>query len=221
MRKHEVNIGGAGRPVRFAVLLYEGVEPVDLATYGVLSMARRVDPRISAFTVAPRAGVVALASGLRVLADHGFADCPEADALIVTGGPGWVAQCEDEATLEFLRRYAPGRVVAGVCTGAMLLAAAGLLDGRKATTKREVAGAERAPVDVLRERYPRIEVVAGAGLVDCGAVVTGGGVTLGIDATLHLLARLAGPAVAEETARIMEYARAWRANREALPVLVA
>lgn len=214
---------GGGRPpsVRFAILVYEGVEPVDLATYGVLSMARRVDPRIAMFTVAPRAGEVALANGLRVLADHGFADCPEADALIVTGGPGWAAQCGDEATLGFLRRYAAGRVVAGVCTGAMLLAAAGLLDGRKATTKREVTGAERAPADMLRERHPRVEVVPGASVVDCGAVVTGGGVTLGIDATLHLVARLVGPGVAEETARIMEYGRAWRANREALPVLVA
>ena len=59
-----------------------------------------------------------------------------------------------------------------------------------------------------------------ASLVDCGRVVTGGGVTLGIDATLHLLARLLGDDVANETARIMEYSRAWRANREALPVIV-
>ncbi len=221
MGKHEVNIRGGPAAVRFAVLVYEGVEPVDLATYGVLSMARRIEPAISVFTVAPRAGPVALASGLRVLADHGFGDCPDAEALIVTGGPGWAAQCESGETLAFLRRYAPGRVVAGVCTGAMLLAAAGLLDGRKATTKREVAGDERPPVELMRSRFPRIEVVPGAGLVDCGAVLTGGGVTLGIDATLHLVSRLLGPGVADETARIMEYSRAWRANREALPVLVA
>ena len=62
--------------MRFAVFIYDGVEPVDLATYGVLSMARRIAPQISMFTVAPKAGEVKLANGLRVIADHGFADCP-------------------------------------------------------------------------------------------------------------------------------------------------
>jgi transcriptional regulator GlxA family with amidase domain len=205
--------------MRFAILLYDGVEPIDLATYGVLSMARRIAPAISMFTVAERSGEVRLANGLRVLADHGFAHCPEADALIVTGGPGWVAQCASAATLDFIRAFAPKGIVAGVCTGGMIVAATGLLDGHAATTKREVAGSEVAPVRLMRERHPAIEVREEAMLVDCGALVTGGGVTLGIDATLHLLARLLGEEVADETARIMEYARAWRANREAMPVL--
>lgn len=211
--KHAVNM-------RFAVFIYDGVEPVDLATYGVLSMARRIAPEISMFTVAPEAGEVKMANGLRVIADHGFTGCPHSDALIVTGGPGWVAQCESAETLSFMRRYAAGRVMAGVCTGGMILAASGLLDGYKATTKREIAGAEVSPVHIMRERHPLIDVQESASLVDCGAVITGGGVTLGIDATLHLLARLLGEEVANETARIMEYSRAWRANREALPVIV-
>ena len=211
--KHPVNM-------RFAVFIYDGVEPVDLATYGVLSMARRIAPEISMFTVAPEAGEVKMANGLRVMADHGFADCPPSDAMIVTGGPGWMAQCESIETLAFMRRYAPGRVMAGVCTGAMILAASGLLNGSKATTKREIAGTEVPPVNVMRNRYPQIDVQDSASLVDCGSVVTGGGVTLGIDATLHLLARLLGDDVANETARIMEYSRAWRANRDALPVIV-
>ncbi len=211
--KHQVNM-------RFGVFIYEGVEPVDLATYGVLSMARRVAPQISMFTVAPRAGEVKMANGLRVIADYGFEGCPPSDALIVTGGPGWVAQCQSDETLDFIRRYAAGRLVAGVCTGGMILAASGILDGRKATTKREIAGAEVPPVHLMRQRHPNIDVTEKASLVDCGAVITGGGVTLGIDATLYVLARLLGEDVANETARIMEYTRAWRANREALPVIV-
>jgi len=206
--------------MRFAVCIYDGVEPVDLATYGVLSMARRIAPQISMFTVAPSAGEVLMANGLRVIADHGFDDCPPSDALIVTGGPGWIAQCENIKTLNFVRRYAAGRVVAGVCTGGMILAAAGILDGYKATTKCEIAGTEVPPTRLMRENYPRIDVTEGASLVDCGSVMTGGGVTLGIDATLYLLSRLVGEHVANETARIMEYSRAWRVNREALPVIV-
>ena len=218
--KSSLPIGQPPVNMRFGILIYEGVEPVDLATYGVLSMARRVAPEISIFTVAPEKGPVAFASGLTVMADHGYADCPPADALIVTGGPGWTAQCSNAATLSFLRSYKPGRVMAGVCTGGMIMAAAGLLDGRVATTKREVIGAEVPPVKLMRERHAQVRVEEAAGLVDCGAIVTGGGVTLGIDATLHLLARLLGQQVADETARIMEYSRAWRANREAMPVLM-
>ena len=156
-----------------------------------------------------------------MLADHGFDDCPPSDALIVTGGPGWMAQCSAPATLAFLRGYKPRHVMAGVCTGGMIMAAAGVLDGHRATTKREVIGAEVPPVQLMRERHPAIRVEERATLVDSGTVVTGGGVTLGIDATLYLLARLMGERVADETARIMEYTRAWRANRDALPVVVA
>src|SRR5688500_11279709 len=215
-----VPIGKLQVNMRFGILIYEGVEPVDLATFGVLSMARRVAPEISIFTVAPERGAVELANGLTVMADHGFENCPDSDALIVTGGPGWMAQCASSATLAFLRRYKPKRVMAGVCTGGMIMAAAGLLDGRAATTKREVIGAEVPPVDLMRERHPGVKVEPAAGLVDTGTIVTGGGVTLGIDATLHLLSRLLGANVANETARIMEYTRAWRVNREALPYIV-
>ena len=102
-------------------------------------------------------------------------------------------------------------VVASVCTGAMILAAAGLLDGHHATTKREVTGAEIAPIAILRDQYPAVRVVT-APVVDEGAVVTGGGVSLAIDLTLHLLERLGGPPLAAETARIIEYTTARQAN---------
>lgn len=205
--------------MRFAVFIYEGVEPIDLATFGVLSMARRVAPQIEILTVAPVAGPVLLSNGLTVLAQHGVAECPPTDVLIVTGGPGWVAQTENPATLEFLRRYGTGRVVASVCTGGMILAAAGLLDGYRATTKREVFGAEIQPLGLMKERHPAIRVQE-ARLVDEGNLVTGGGVTLCIDITLHLLERLLGKQVAAETARILEYATAREANRRALPDVV-
>ena len=159
--------------MRFAVLIYEGVEPIDLATFGVLSMARRIAPQISMFTVAPNAGEVRLVNGMRVIADHGLASAPAFDALIVTGGPGWTAQCADAATLDFIRRAARDRIVAGVCTGGMILAAAGVLDGMQATTKQEVAGTEVPPLELMRERHSGIDVMAKASLVDCGRVVTG------------------------------------------------
>jgi transcriptional regulator GlxA family with amidase domain len=204
--------------MRFGIVVYDDVEPIDIgATFGVLSMARRIEPAIGMFLVAPRAGAVRLAGGLQVMAHHGFADCPTADAFIVTGGPGWTREAANPEMLAFLRGL-PRRtaVVASVCTGAMILAAAGLLDGRQATTKREVTGAEITPIAILREQYPTVRVVT-APVVDEGSVVTGGGVSLAIDLTLYLLERLGGPTLAAETARIIEYATARRANATAFP----
>jgi transcriptional regulator GlxA family with amidase domain len=86
--------------VRFGIFIYDGVEPIDLATFGVLSMARRVAPEIEICTIAPQAGPVALANGLNVSADFGIDDAPPCDLVIVTGGPGWVTQAESISTLD-------------------------------------------------------------------------------------------------------------------------
>jgi transcriptional regulator GlxA family with amidase domain len=205
--------------MRFGVFLYDGVEPIDLATFGVLSMARRIRPDIEICTIAPRAGTVALANGLRVLVDHALDDAPPLDVLIVTGGPGWVEQAKAPATLEFLRRRAAEGLLVSVCTGGMILGASGVLDGKSATTKREVVAPEVPPIATMRAAHPRIDV-RDASLVDAGNVITGGGVALCIDTMLHLLARLYGEPVAAETARILEYQRARAANHDQFPPLV-
>jgi transcriptional regulator GlxA family with amidase domain len=208
--------------VQFGIFIYDGVEPIDLATFGVLSMARRIAPEISICTIAPKAGAVELSNGLKVTADFGVDDAPVCDVVIVTGGPGWTAQAKAPATLDYIRRlHASGRI-ASVCTGGMILAASGVLDGGPATTKREVVPPETSPVEVMRKTYPRIDVREAMLVEGPDGMVTGGGVTLCIDTTLHLLKEMLGEDVANETARIMEYSRAWRANREAFaPVLSA
>jgi transcriptional regulator GlxA family with amidase domain len=209
-----------GRSVQFGIFIYDGVEPIDLATFGVLSMARRIAPQIAVCTIAPRAGAVALANGLTVIADFGIDDAPACDVVIVTGGPGWTAQANAPATLDFIRRVHASRRIASVCTGGMILAASGVLDGGPATTKRAVAPPESSPLEMMRATYPRIDVREAMLVEGAEGVVTGGGVTLCIDTTLHILANMLGERVADETARVMEYQRAWRANRESFaPVL--
>lgn len=205
--------------MQFGILIYDGVEPIDLATFGVLSMARRIRPDITLCTIAPEAGVVTLSNGLRVLADHGIATAPACDVIIVTGGPGWTAQVEAAPMLAFLRARAVDTLLASVCTGGMILGASGVLDGRVATTKREVVPPERPPIAVMRERWPAIDARE-ASLVDTGTIVTSGGVSLCIDATLHLLHRLFGAEMANETARILEYQRARDANRAQFPPMI-
>jgi transcriptional regulator GlxA family with amidase domain len=198
----------------FGIFIYDGVEPIDLATYGVLSMARRIAPEIKLCTIAPRAGPVALANGLKVTADYGIDDAPRCDLVIVTGGASWPVQAETPATLRYIRKvHASGRI-ASVCTGGMILAASGILDGGPVTTKREVVPPEISPLTVMQSKYPDIDVREAVLVEQGGGVVTGGGVSLCIDTTLHLLAEMIGQHVADETARIIEYRRALRANRE-------
>jgi transcriptional regulator GlxA family with amidase domain len=209
-----------GGDMYFGVLIYPDVEPIDLATFGVLSMARRIRPDIDICTIAPHEGVTTLTNGLRVIADYDFKSAPPIDVLIVTGGPGWQRQAESVEMLAFLRRWAKQIPIVSVCTGGMILAASGLLDGKPATTKREVVPPELSPLQKLRDDYPSI-TAHDASLVDTGTIVTGGGVTLCIDTTLYILQRLLGRDVAAETARILEYQRAWAANLQQFPPVIA
>jgi transcriptional regulator GlxA family with amidase domain len=206
--------------MRVAVVLYDFIEPIELAAVGTLSMATRLSDKLSYFTVSPTKDLLTLQNGLRVQADFSFNDAPESDVVIVTGGPGWKRQAENARMLDFLRqRHAAGACIASVCTGALLLAAAGLLTGKRATTKMPVTGAEQCPLETMRETYPDVKATP-ALVVDEGNVVTGGGVTLGIDLTLYLLGRFLGEPIARETARIMEYSASSAANRARLPTIV-
>jgi transcriptional regulator GlxA family with amidase domain len=203
----------------YAILIYDGVEPIDLgAAFGVLSMARRVKPSIRAFGVARGSGRIRCANGLMVLADYSYSNCPPFDALIVTGGPGWQDAASDSATLAFIRDVPEQALLASICTGAMILAASGRLDGHAATTKVEVIGEERPPLAVLSESYPAIEPQKAVAVLSNG-ILTSGGVSLGIDGVLYLIGQLHGPNVMLETARILEYGRALKVNAEALPPL--
>jgi transcriptional regulator GlxA family with amidase domain len=201
------------RAVLFGIVLYPSVEPIDLgATYGVLSMARRVLPGVRAVTLAAQPGAVELAGGVRVSVDHTLDDAPPLDVVIVAGGAGWPEAAADPAMLRFLRRR-PAPIMASVCTGAMLLQAAGLLEDRPATTRRMALGDEtQAPLTRLAHGCQ-------ATLVDTGEVVTGGGVMLAADTTLHLLARHYGEAAAEEVAVAIEYDRARASNRFGLGIV--
>jgi transcriptional regulator GlxA family with amidase domain len=210
--------------VQFGIFLYHGVEPIDLATFGVLSMARRIAPQIEICTIAPRAGPITLANGLKLTADYGIDNAPSCDLVIVivivTGGPGWTVQATAPATLEYIRRVHAGSRFASVCTGGMILAASGILNDGPATTKREVVPPEISPLEVMRATYPQIDVRETMLVDRGGGLVTGGGVSLCIDTTLYLLASMLGQHVADETARIMEYQRAWRANRDGFAPVV-
>jgi transcriptional regulator GlxA family with amidase domain len=205
-------------PALIGVLIYDGVEPIDIGgTVGVVSMATRVLPAVRSVTIAAQAGTVSLAGGLGVIATHGIDTAPACDVVIVCGGPGWPACAADPAVAAYLRGLRPDGV-ASVCTGALILGAAGVLDGRAATTRRLAVGAETQAPLALLARHAGVRPVVAA-VADDG-VVTGGGVSLAIDATLYLLGRLYGPDAMDDVAGVIEYDRALAANRAALGVRV-
>jgi transcriptional regulator GlxA family with amidase domain len=189
------------------IFVFDGVELLDLAgPYEVFTTAsrlrRRDDPEapelFGVFTVGRTGEPVRAHAGLRIFADHALAGCPAVDVLVVPGGV-----VDDELdrreTLEWIVSTAAcASITASVCTGALLLAAAGLLDGRRATTHWE-------DVPDLRSRRPAVTVEEGVRWIDEGDVVTAAGISAGIDMSLHLIERLAGRALALRTARQMDY----------------
>ena len=205
---------------RIGVLIYDGVEPIDIGgTVGVISMARRMLPNLFDLVIAPKKGPVKMAGGLVVEAPYGIEDAPTCEVLIVCGGPGWVEAAQDPEVIAYLRSRRPNEI-ASVCTGAMILAAAGHLDGRSATTRRVPVGNEaRTPFLMLPDWGTDI-TPREAAIVD-DTVITGGGVSLAIDCTLYLLGRLYGPETGDLMAKSIEYDRSLAANKAALGHIVA
>lgn len=196
------------RPLTIAIYLYEDMEALDFAgPYEVFTtanrMALRLDPDgIAPFdvvTVADTLAPVRARAGIRVLPDHDPTTCPLVDILLVPGGVVDVPlSCAH--SIDWIRRCAGhARITASVCTGAFLLATAGLLDGLTATTHWE-------DIDDLRIRYPDVDVVDDLRWVDSGAIVTSAGIAAGIDMSLHLVARLCGEILATKAARQMDVA---------------
>ncbi len=203
-------------PALVGVVVYDGVEPIDIGgTVGVISMAQRILPALRYTVIAEKAGPVRLASGLVIIADSDFENAPACDVTIVTGGPGWREQVTNAAMLNFLKSRKPSEL-ASVCTGALILSASGQLKGKSATTRRDAVGAETdAPVNLLAT-LGELSFAREAAIVDDSGTITSGGVSLAIDGMLYILGKLYGEAARDDVAKIIEYDRAFAANRDAL-----
>lgn len=178
------------------LLLFPNLTQLDLT--GPYEVFRKT-PGVRTLLIAASLDPVRAETGLGLLPDTTMADCPQLDVICVPGGPGVGALMEDAATLAFLRRQAPGaRYVTSVCTGALVLAAAGLLRGKRATTHWSVH-------DLLA---PLGAIPTQGRVVRDGNILTGGGVTAGIDFALTLVAELCGEAVAQGVQLAIEYAPA-------------
>ena len=179
------------------VVLFPGFELLDV--FGPLEAFGNLPGMFRILMIAEQAGPVASAQGPRSVADHGFADCPRLDLILVPGGIGTRAEAENPVLLAWLARAAAeAEIVTSVCTGAALLACAGLLDGRRATTNKMF-------FQWVADQRPAVAWVKEARWVDEGKFVTSSGVSAGMDMALAVIARTVGREPAENVARAMEY----------------
>ena len=193
------------------ILLFDGVEVLDFAgpfevfsrtrmTPGAESRRSEETAPFRVFTVAATLDPVRATGDLRVLPHFDFASAPAPDVLVIPGGFGTRALLEDAPTLDWIRRCAATALhTTSVCTGALLLARAGLLAGRHATT-------HWAALDLLARIDPTVAVEPDARVVT-DKIVTSAGVAAGIDMAFAMVEAICGPEVADETAKYIEYPR--------------
>ena len=184
------------------IALFDGAEELDWAgPWEVLAAwaTQWPDDGVRVLTLAREAGEITCAKGLRVLPDETWETAPPLDVLVYPGGLGTRRDLQDEAVLDWIRGLAAGdTVIASVCTGSLVLAAAGLLDGKPATT-------HWGSLEVLPTLGHDIEVRPDHRFVDNGEVLTAAGVSAGIDMALHLVARLHSTERAREVRRYIQY----------------
>ena len=184
-------------PRTLGIVLYPKFELLDV--YGPAEIFGNLPGKLKVVMVAQESGEVVSAQGPKVVADYGFDDCPPLDLVMVPGGFGTMTELKNEALLEWLRgRAENAEIVMSVCSGSALLAKAGLLDGRRATSNKRY-------FQIAVAQGPSVDWVYKARWVDDGNRVTSSGVSAGIDMALHVVGRLFGTKTAEYLADQTEY----------------
>jgi transcriptional regulator GlxA family with amidase domain len=192
---------------RVGILIFSDVEVLDFCgPYEVFSVTRLDEERrreqpspFKVCLIAQREDPLVASGGLRVLPDYTLENCPPLDVLLVPGGWGTRRELRNQLLIDWIAARGPQvEILTAVCTGAMLLGRAGLLDGRRATTHWR-------SLEWMRDTFPTVTVEEHLHVVEDGHVLTSAGISAGIDLALRVVARYHGEAVARATARHMEY----------------
>jgi len=188
-------------PLNLGIYLYDNAEVLDFAgPFEVFSTANRLaaEPVFNVFLVGETGATIHARGGFQVNPTYGFSDHPAIDVLIVVGGVH-ICELSKPRVLRWVAGVAAqARLVASVCTGAFILAKAGVLQQETVTTHWE-------DIADLRRDFPALDVQENVHWVDQGRIVTSAGISAGIGMSLHMVGRLAGRELAERTARQMEF----------------
>ncbi len=187
-----------------AILIFDDVELLDFCgpfeVFSVTSRQADGEAPFNVYTVAEGSGAVMARNGLSVNPRYSIEDCPQPDIVVAPGGYGTRKQMHNESLTSWIETSArEAELTLSVCTGALMLARAGLLEGLRATT-------HHGALEVLRQVAPKATVEENVRFVDNGRVILSAGISAGIDMSLHVVARLLGQEAAWRTAKQMEYA---------------
>ncbi len=199
------------------ILIFDDVEVLDFCgPYEVFAITElhgegwpnTITRPFQVVTIAQSLQTVHCRGGLLVQPHFSVDDHPQLDILVVPGGPGTLHLLNNTKILNWvIAQHSRVSLTTSVCTGAFLLAAQGLLDGRSATT-------HWGGIEALRQNYPTVDVRDDIRYIDAGNIITSAGVSAGIDMALYVVSRLLGKEVAQQTARRMEYE--WLEHHSAL-----
>jgi putative intracellular protease/amidase len=183
--------------MRLGAILYGDFELLDL--YGPLEMFGTLGDALEIVTIAEHKGPVKSSAGPQTLAEYDFDDAPELDLTLLPGGIGTVPELSNPRLLDFLKARCPNaQINMSVCSGSALLARAGLLDGKRATSNKMFFSLASSQSD-------KVEWVETARWVDAGQYVTSSGVSAGTDMAVAVIARLFGEEQARNTCAYTEY----------------
>lgn len=193
-----------GEIYRVGILLFDEVEVLDFAgpfeVFSVTSVPGQLDKPFLVQMVSQYGKVIKARHGLMVQPNFSFEDAPDFDILIVPGGYGAEEiEIHNETLIQWIKKQQDkAELIASVCTGAFLLAKAGLLNGKRATT-------HWMDIDRLEREFLDVKVEKNYKFIDEGSIITSGGISAGINMSFHIIKRLLGEEVAKTTARRMEY----------------
>ena len=193
--------------MNIGIYIYDEAEVLDFSgPFEVFSTASRISGQSDLFTVfliGETGHTVNARGGYLVNPTYSINDHPQIDTLVMVGGV-YENEISKEHVLRWIKEQSEdARYVASVCTGVFLLAESGVISGQKVTTHWE-------DIPRLREEHPNLEVVEGQRWTDDGKIITSGGISAGIDMSLHLVSKFSHMALAERTAKQMEFS--WSTN---------
>ncbi len=184
------------------IFLFNEVEVLDFAgPFEVFSITKVHEKKpFTVYTVSQNGEMITARNGLKVKPDYSIEDLPPVDILIIPGGKGAREnEVKNDIVINWIRQQMKEvKLMTSVCTGALLLAKAGLLEGLKATT-------HWASIQTFKKDFPNVEVMENVKFVDEGHIITSAGISAGINMSFHIVKNLLGVGIAEETAKNMEY----------------
>lgn len=197
---------------RLGVYVCDNAEVIDWAgPTGVFAVAKRMDPELETFILAETMAPIVATAGLRVLPKYCLQDNPCMDAFLIPGGIGLRPEIHNKRLIDFVKKLPEETLLVSVCTGSWIYGVAGMLDGIHATNRKNGDPSEPLiPIDRLAQLAPKC-LIDRHRVVDTGRIITGGGISSGIEIGFHLLKRFGyNSDYIEKVAHIMEYEAQWQ-----------